>query len=164
MARLTQEQWDKVKADYATGRYTLRELADMHNVSNPAIAKKVKLEGWIQLDQRVVSEYVQNQVSIKTEIEKVSKVSKVSSANLESSLNELAEFEVESNRRLALIDKKNMDLLEMAERPSDVKAIMETHIKHREARLGKSPETAIQINNGFELPKAIGFSIVDAAD
>jgi nucleoid DNA-binding protein len=97
----------------------------------------------------VVEKFVKAKIEIANEVDKVSKVSKVDSGNLLESLNELAEFEIDSNKKMALIDKKNLDLLEMAERPSDVKAIMETHIKHREARLGKSPETAIQINNNI---------------
>lgn len=150
MARLTTEQWDKVKADYITGRYSTRALAERHNVSNAAISKRAKSEGWQALDAEVVDDLVHSKLVIDHGIDEMAKVNKVNTVNLTASVNDLVEFEIKSNNRMAMVEDKAMMMLDEIERPTDAKAIMETLVKHREARLGKSPDTAIQINNSNE--------------
>ena len=54
MARLTDQQWDSVKADYITGRYSTRALAEKHGVSHVAIQKKLKAEDWAGSERRDV--------------------------------------------------------------------------------------------------------------
>lgn len=38
--------WDQIKADYLSGEYTVRELAEKHGVSTNQIYKKVSSDGW----------------------------------------------------------------------------------------------------------------------
>lgn len=147
MARLTGEQWDVVKSEYITGRYSTRALADRHNVSNAAISKKAKADGWVVMDSNVVDTLVESRMVMEHGVNELAKVNKVNSVNLTRAVNDLAEFEMQSNKRMAEAENKAMDILDTVEKASDVKAIMETLVKHREARLGKSPDTAIQINN-----------------
>jgi hypothetical protein len=149
MARLTVEQWGCLKSDWVTGRYNNRELGERFGTSHTAIQKKANAEEWEKLDSSVVSDYIAAKVAISEEVSKVSKVSKVDSGNLSKSLDLLAEFEAKSNATLQRIDAKNLEMIDECDRPSDIKAVMETHIKHREARLGKQPDTAIQINNNL---------------
>lgn len=147
MARLTKQQWDMVKADYITGRYSTRALAGRHNVSNAAISKKAKADGWVLIDSDVVDTLIESRMVMEHGVNEIAKVNKVNSVNLTRAVNDLAEFEVQSNNRMAKVEDKAMMLLDDVDNPAHVKAIMETLVKHREARLGKSPDTAIQINN-----------------
>jgi hypothetical protein len=48
-----------------------------------------------------------------------------------------------------------MEMLEDVDKVSDVKQVMDVLKIHREARLGKSPDTAIQINNSAPQVKTI---------
>ena len=147
MARLTKDEWGLVQSDWCTGRYTTRELGERFGTSHTAIQKKALSEEWKKLDPKVVSDYISAKVSINEEVSKVAKVSKVDSGNLSKSLDVLAEFEIDSNEYMQVMDSHGKKLLSEVDDPTKLKALMETHIKHREARLGKSPDTAIQINN-----------------
>lgn len=40
--------WDAIRRDYGTGKYTLRELEAKHGVFNSSIARKAKNNGWTQ--------------------------------------------------------------------------------------------------------------------
>jgi hypothetical protein len=40
--------WDRIEADYRTGKYTTRELSTLHGPDHSAIAKRAKKEGWQQ--------------------------------------------------------------------------------------------------------------------
>jgi hypothetical protein len=155
MARLSKEQWDKVKADYITGRYSTRALAEKHGVSNAAVSKKANSEGWQVIEPGVVDNLVRSKIVVDHGLEKLAEVNKVNSVNLIDSVNELVEFELKSNKRMAMVEDKAMDMLTMIEKPTDAKAIMDTLVKHREARLGKSPDTAIQINNNISVTDLI---------
>lgn len=149
MARLSQDQWDAVKADYITGRYSTRALADRHNVSNAAISKKANADGWVVIDPDVVDTLIESRMVMEHGVNEIAKLNKVNTVNLTRAVNDLADFEMKSNQRMAKVEDKAMKMLDSAESPVHVKAIMDTLVKHREARLGKSPETAIQINNGI---------------
>ena len=147
LARLTNEQWSEVRAHYATGRYTNRDLAEMYGVSHVAIQKKSKAEEWTKADSESVARLVKAKAAYDEEVTKLPKVTNTDSGNFAMAIDVLAEFEAKSNNRMAKVEDKAMMLLDDVDNPAHVKAIMETLVKHREARLGKSPETAIQINN-----------------
>ena len=147
MARLTQEQWDEVRAHYATGRYANRDLAQMYGVSHVAIQKRAKTEEWSKADSESINRLVKAKVAYDEEVIKLPKVTNTDAGNFAMAINVLAEFEAKSNSRMEKVEDKAMTLLDEMEDPVKVKAIMETLVKHREARLGKSPDTAIQINN-----------------
>lgn len=40
--------WEAVKRDYGTAKFTLRELEEKHGVFNSSIARKAKKDGWTQ--------------------------------------------------------------------------------------------------------------------
>ena len=40
--------YEALERDYRTGKFTLRELAEKHNLSHQAIAKRAKPQGWTQ--------------------------------------------------------------------------------------------------------------------
>ena len=147
MARLTQEQWSEVKAHYATGKYTNRELAEMYGVSHVAVQKKVKAESWVKADAESIDRLVKAKVAYDAEVTKLPKVTNTDSGNFEMAIDVLAEFESRSNDRMAIVEDKAMDMLDGIDNPNHAKAIMDTLVKHREARLGKSPDTQVNIQN-----------------
>lgn len=42
--------WSAIKTDYTTGDMSIRDLADWNKVSEAAIRKRAKAEGWVRLD------------------------------------------------------------------------------------------------------------------
>ena len=62
MPRLTQDQWDSVRAEREAGS-SFRELAARHGVSDAAIVKRAKSEGWS--DGKDVAEVIRRKVSEK---------------------------------------------------------------------------------------------------
>lgn len=38
--------WDRIEVDYRAGMKTLREIADEHNITEGAIRKRAKRDGW----------------------------------------------------------------------------------------------------------------------
>lgn len=64
--------WDAVERDYRTGKFTLRELAALHNISHQAIQAKAKKQEWSQdlgeqirqaTNARLVASLVDNEVA-----------------------------------------------------------------------------------------------------
>lgn len=43
-----QIDWEAIELDYRAGIKTLRQIADEHNISNPAILKRAKRDGWVR--------------------------------------------------------------------------------------------------------------------
>jgi hypothetical protein len=151
MARLTADQWDKVKADWCTGRYSLAELAKMHDVSNAAISKKATTESWQKLDASIVDSFISAKAEAIIEVNKMAKVNKVNAVNLQSSLDTLAVeksmihedmTEIRTIMMEVVRDKRESGELS----PIDCKVAMETAAKEHEVKFGKQPDTAIQIN------------------
>lgn len=46
MAERKQIDWEKIELDYRAGIKTLRQIADEHGISNPAISKRAKRDDW----------------------------------------------------------------------------------------------------------------------
>ena len=96
MARLNKETWERLKADYVTGAYSVRDLAKKYNISHAAINKKRKKENWIILDEKEFEEVANKKEIIKKVSksfrEKVSKVSKKVSVKPEKLENAVEEY------------------------------------------------------------------------
>lgn len=147
MARLTQDQWERVRSDWCTGLYTYRQLGDMHNVSDAAIIKRKNEEEWEALPAELVDQYVEAKKATKLAIAEVSKVSKVSAANLEDSLDRAASDRAKIESVGMLLVDKIAQMADKVEKPSDIQALASAHKSLYEPRFKTSPETAIQINN-----------------
>lgn len=48
MARRADLDWPRIRAEYETGAYTLRALAERHGVKHTTIHQRIKREGWTQ--------------------------------------------------------------------------------------------------------------------
>ena len=95
MARLNKETWDRLKADYVTGAYTLELLSKKYGVSKAAISKKVKSEKWKKIDIKETAELVEMEKVNKSKQEKVNKLSKltkVSPDKFEEAISEITDL------------------------------------------------------------------------
>lgn len=149
------KDWEIVKAFYERG-LSLSEIIEREEVKitdRSSISKRAKAEGWIKGEK---STLVEKEVSAKQDLIAVnSQKSTLNSTELfinDMLVAERLQFETTSNARMELAAQKAMEMLDVSERAGDVKAVMDTLKVHREARLGKAPEVAVQINNSaFEV-------------
>lgn len=149
--------FDEVKplivADWRTGAYTIRDLAAKHKVSHTFVNKLTKS---VECDtESTVSKIVElNQDIARLDLQAVYSVNEVA--------NNRIRFETQSNARMELVSMKAMEMLDTIDKPSDITPIIGALKTHRESVLGKSPDTAIQINNTTSAPTQITRRIIDA--
>lgn len=96
MARLSKEQWERLKADYVTGAYTLEMLAKKYGVSKGAISQRAKRESWRQLDIKETAEFVEIEKINKTKQTKLKEKSRLVSVDenkLERAISEIANYQ-----------------------------------------------------------------------
>jgi hypothetical protein len=137
----------------------------MHNVSNAAISKKAKAEGWQKLDPQIVDAFISAKAETAIEVNRIAKVNKVNAINLQHSLDTLADARAKIHEDMAEIRALMMDVVRdkrhLGELSTiDCKVAMEAAAKEHEVKFGKSPDTAIQINNN-QTPSIIERVIVD---
>ena len=155
MARLTPELWAMARADYEIRGLSVTELAKKYGCAKSAVSMRAKADGWqAGKTEQAVTEKA-NAIITLAQIEQ----------QTEQKLNatERAVFDVavmENDADMETICKHIMALLPGMDKPADVKAAAETLRIARESRLGKTPDTAIQINNSA--PARIERVIVDA--
>lgn len=65
----TTTDWDRIHADYRTGRYTLRELSAMHGPSFGIIGRRAKREGW-KADQRERIQQKTNELLVEAAVQR----------------------------------------------------------------------------------------------
>ena len=59
MARLSKETWERLKADYVTGAYTLELLAKKYGIAKGTISKRAKKEKWKKIPLERTAELVE---------------------------------------------------------------------------------------------------------
>lgn len=138
---LTQELKDAVLIDWRLGQLSQRDIADKHKVSKGTVGNICK--GAERDAASIVGDGVQYKQGL-------AKFDGQMVGAIDATVNDLVAFERQSNDRMEQVARKSMAMLETAERPSDAKAVMETLKIHREARLGKPPDVAVQINNSAQ--------------
>ena len=47
-ARKTEAEWDRIELEYLQGECSVREIADRFNISDAAIRKRAKAQGWVR--------------------------------------------------------------------------------------------------------------------
>ena len=144
MARLTDLQWADVRAAYEVKSLSDHELSRMFGVSNTAIRKKAQKEGWIKGGS---SHLVDMNYNVIKDVSAIgSQSSQLSSQHLIAISDEVS-FRLQNDDDLQAIQNVVNKMAKSVEIAPHALALMTATIKHRNARLGKSPETAIQINN-----------------
>lgn len=150
MARLTDEQWENVRADFEVRNLPNTELALKHGVTETAIRKRAKRDGWIK---GVSSSLVTDKVNIINDVMELSSKSSNLSSNHLAVIDDEVSFRLQNDKDLQAIQDQVNLMVRNIENPSHALALMTATVKHREARLGKSPDTAIQINNNTSSPE-----------
>jgi len=84
-----QIDWEAIEREYRAGQLSIREIARQHEISDPAILRRAKKEGW----ERDLSEKVRQKVNAKLVSTDVS--AKVSSANTRETIDNAANRGVE---------------------------------------------------------------------
>lgn len=136
MAKITNEIKEKILADFHTGAYSVRQIADRVGISHVAVHKIVKGK------TPKFKEKINTQIAFKTELAQES-LQQINSVNevIENATKHLIFFQ---NRALAN-QKKADELLEYAEDFADVEAHSRITARNKDTVCGKEPMT--QINN-----------------
>ncbi len=96
MARLSKEQWERLKADYVTGAYTLEMLAKKYGVSRQAINNRAKKEQWKKIKIEETAELVELEKVDKTlqrKVDEVANFTKTNPKNLKEAIGEIADYQ-----------------------------------------------------------------------
>lgn len=73
MTKKRQIDWEKIELDYRAGIKTLRQIADEHGISNPAILKRAKRDDWTRDLSAKIAKKAEALVSKETVSNSVSK-------------------------------------------------------------------------------------------
>jgi hypothetical protein len=159
LARLNNDEWERLKADWCTGVYTYKQLSEQYGVSDAAIIKRKDKESWEKIPSAVVDGYIETRIETKRAIEKVSEVSKVSATNLEQSLERASARKYRAEdigmKILESIDSSTSAVTE----PRDIKELATAFKNVYEPLFKTSPDTAIQINNS-NTPQVVDHSVI----
>lgn len=140
-----QEKKEKIVADWRTGNYSQRELSDRHKVSVGLVANLTK--GVEQDVSAIVSAGVQYRQGIAEFSEQSAHIAHSIESAVDERVRHLQFFTDAAVRNV----KASFDL--PCESQRDIKDRAETILKGKEVVLGKTPDTAIQINNEAQQPK-----------
>ena len=161
MARLTPEQWEKIRADYEARGLSFSELAEMYGVNKSNISRRAKAEGWNQAEtQRLITATVENEkekLALRNETQRLNAT--LRSAVQEEVFDRLA-FELQSNADFQAVRDKAMGLLAETDKIGEVKQVADVLQMQRKAMLGEGPMIAMQLNNSE--PQKIEVQVVDA--
>lgn len=72
-----QIDWEKIELDYRAGIKTLRQIADEHGISNPAILKRAKRDDWVRDLSAKIDKKADELVSKNLVSKEVSKTQKI---------------------------------------------------------------------------------------
>ena len=149
MARLSAEQWAMARADYEIRGLSVTEIARQYGCAKSAVSMRAKADGWQagKTEQAVADKSKAIMQLARIEQETEQRLSATERAVFDRVVADDVAFRLQNDSDMEAVREHAMRLLPMVEKPADAKALMETLRIQREARLGKSPDTAIQINN-----------------
>ena len=162
MARLTPELWAMARADFEIRGLSVTELAKKYGCAKSSVSERAKAEGWKpNKTEQAATEKANAIIKLaQTELETEQKLTPTERAVFDAVVMDDVAFRAQNDADMETICKHIMALLPGMDKPADVKAAAETLRIARESRLGKTPDTAIQINNSA--PARIERVIVDA--
>jgi len=148
MARLTADEWDEIRAAYEVHGDSFGVLAERWSVSKSSISRKAKKQGWVQGKMQHLVEKKANAIK---ELKSIRNETQHLKQHHATAFEQAVEFRLRNESRMEKAALKAEQMIHEVEKPSDVKAIMDTFARHREAVLGKNPEVAIQVNNQVQV-------------
>ena len=149
MARLSAEQWTMARADFEIAGMSVTEIAQKYGCAKSAVSMKAKAQSWeLNKTEQAVSDKSKAIMQLaRIEQETEQRLSATERAVFDAVVRDDVAFRLQNDSDMEAVREHAMRLLPMVEKPADAKALMETLRIQREARLGKAPDTAIQINN-----------------
>ena len=150
MARLSAEQWMMARADFEIRGLSQADIVRKYGVTRGAVSQRVAAEGWQAGKTKQLQDKKVNALIALAETEhetKQSNLNTVEHSVLDAAVLDDVSFRLQNDADMEAVRRHMMTLLATTEKATDAKAIMETLRIQREARLGKAPDTAIQINN-----------------
>ena len=148
MARLTDEQWACMRADYEVHQLTFTQLESKYGVNKSNISRRAKKENWNQDEtQRLISASVCNEKEKILLTQQTQQLMQQTQQAFAMEVYDKLRFEVQNNEDMAAVRDRVMEMLPLIDSPQQAKQIMETLRIQRESILGKQPDTAVQINN-----------------
>lgn len=144
-----QEIWLAAQADYEIGGKSMSEIARLYGISKAAVSAKAKEQGWEpNKTERSVSEKSSAIIALaKVNQETEQKLNNVERAVFDRVVADDVAFRLQNDADMEAVREHAMSLLPLIEKPLDAKLLMETLRIQREARLGKVPDTMVQVNN-----------------
>lgn len=157
MARLTNDQWELVRADYEIQGLPYSKLVEKYGISKATISRRANKENWLQ---GKVEHIVQKKVEVLTELDSISEqVEKLPPLEQQTIDKEVAERLAREKIFIdsAMRNQRKADvMLGSAEELSELNTHSQITARNKETVLGKQPQTAVQINNANN-----GTSIID---
>ena len=115
MARLSKETWERLKADYVTGAYTLELLAKKYGVNRATISRKAKKENWKKISLETTAELIELEKSNKRQqelIKATKKTTKVKEEYFEEAIKEISDVKDYIHSLTLLATEKVKETLE----------------------------------------------------
>ena len=149
MARLSAEQWMMARADFEIRGLSVSEIARQYGCAKSAVSMRAKADGWQagKTEQAVADKSNAIMQLARVEQETEQKLNATERAVFDAVVRDDVAFRLQNDADMEAVREHAMSLLPLIEKPLDAKLLMETLRIQREARLGKAPDTAIQINN-----------------
>lgn len=149
MARLSAEQWAMARADFEIRGLSVTEIARQYGCAKSAVSMRAKADGWQagKTEQAVADKSNAIMQLARVEQETEQKLNATERAVFDAVVRDDVAFRLQNDADMEAVREHAMSLLPLIEKPLDAKLLMETLRIQREARLGKAPDTAIQINN-----------------
>lgn len=166
MARLSKDEWDKLKADFVTGVYTLEQLAKKYGVNRATISKKANKDKWSKIPLETTAELVELEKGNKRQQELKKATKKATDVNLEyfeNSIKEIADvteyihnLQLSATQRIAQTLQENsveevattresIELVERKLNPKELKSLVDAIDKAGQT-LGAVPRFNQQVN------------------
>lgn len=149
MGRLTQAEWENARADFEIGGLTITQIAQKYQCAKSAVSMRAKEHGWqAGKTEQAIQEKSNAIISlVQTELHTEQKLNRVEQVIFDRKVQENVEFRLQNDADMEAVRDKLIGILPATTKVKELKMIMEALKIQREARLGKAPETAIQINN-----------------
>ena len=115
MARLSKETWERLKADYVTGAYTLELLAKKYGIAKGTISKRAKKENWKKISLERTAELVEIEKGNKRKqklVKETKKETKVKEEYFEEAIKEISDVKDYIQNLTLLATEKVKETLE----------------------------------------------------
>lgn len=146
MARMTQTEREQALADFHTGQFSARDLAERYGVNHTTIVRLVK--GAKPKNKKAVEKIAKNlAVELAAQTSQIKKITPIEARAVEQAASQRAWYIREFETRAWRNQEKADEMLECAEDMSEVEAHSRITQRNKETILGKEPSVKIENEN-----------------